>query len=74
MKNTASNANSAGWISNGFDKRTMSYEGLAGQKEFLNRFRLDGCRISPDQLSGRVFHIIPSLRRDDAATTHIENC
>jgi hypothetical protein len=72
-KNTASNVSSAGWISNGFDKRTVSWEGLPGQKEILNRFKRDGRRISPDQCSGRVFDIIPSLRRDDAVATHIEN-
>jgi len=74
MKNTAINANSAGWISNGFDKRTMPCEDFPGQKELLNPFKRDGRTISPDPGSGRVFHIIPSLRQDDAATTHIENC
>jgi hypothetical protein len=43
-KNTASNTSSAGWISNGFDKRAMSREGLPGQKELLYRFRRDGQR------------------------------
>jgi len=48
MKNTASNANSAGWISNGFDKRTMPCEDFPGQKELLNPFKRDGRTISPD--------------------------
>jgi len=47
-KNTTSNASSAGWISNGFDKRTVSWVGVAWQKELLNRFERDGRRLSPD--------------------------
>src|SRR5207249_10328821 len=50
-KNTASNTSSAGWISNGFDKRTISWEDLPEPKELLNRFRRDGRRISPDPYS-----------------------
>src|SRR5690348_11664777 len=45
---TANNTNSAGCISNGFDKRTMSWEGLPKQKEFLNRLERDGRRIGSD--------------------------
>jgi hypothetical protein len=61
MKNTVSNTSSAGWISNGFDKRTMSWEDLPGQKELLNRFNRDGRRISPDLESGEAILDLPTF-------------
>jgi hypothetical protein len=36
-KNTTSKTSRAGWISNGFDKRTVSRGGPFRQKELLNR-------------------------------------
>jgi hypothetical protein len=47
MKKTASNANIAGWISSGFDNRTVSRQDFPEQKELLKHYESEGMEGVP---------------------------